>query len=344
LRSSIDEVFAEQQLEAPRLLHILNGDSVRATIENSGIPGTFCVWADALHDGPVPATKSVEELRAVRAAFWARKDWRPGQEDPASRLKGWDEGLASFNNYDEALIWLEHDLFDQLLLIHHLDFLSRRRNGNRKLSLICIGEYPGLDRFIGLGQLNAEQLASLLGTRQTITDAQLALGRAAWEAFRSPDPIGLQQIVRRDTSALPFLEAALVRFLEEYPSKPNGLPRTERQILTVLEDGPRSPVELFRAMYALEEAVYMGDLTFWLRVKDLAIGEAPLVELDVAERGDFLPSGQVQITDAGRRVLDGRQDWISLNGIDRWLGGVYLHGRQVPWRWDESARSLVVEA
>jgi hypothetical protein len=29
-----------------------------------------------------------------------------------------------------------------------------------------------------------------------------------------------------------------------------------------------------------------------------------------------------------------------LNGIDRWLGGVHLHGHKVEWRWDAAAGLL----
>ncbi len=37
----------------------------------------------------------------------------------------------------------------------------RQNLGRVKLSLICVGRYPGLDHFVGLGQLTAHQLASL---------------------------------------------------------------------------------------------------------------------------------------------------------------------------------------
>src|SRR5207302_9253508 len=122
------------------------------------------------------------------------------------------------------------------------------------------------------GQLNEDQLASLLGTRQRVTSQQLELGRNAWRAFTSPDPAELEQLAHDNTSVLPFLAGALRRFLEEYPATRNGLPRTERQILTVLAAGPKSPANLFLAMYPLEERVFMGDGTFWDRLKRLVAG------------------------------------------------------------------------
>ncbi len=42
-------------------------------------------------------------------------------------------------------------------------------------------------------------------------------------------------------------------------------------------------------------------------------------------------------TAAGRDVLAGRTTW---HGPDRWIGGVHLEGRTIPWRWDRRAGRL----
>jgi hypothetical protein len=48
----------------------------------------------------------------------------------------------------------------------------------------------------------------------------------------------------------------------------------------------------------------------------------------------------VALTDTGRDVLDGRSDLVAANGIDRWVGGVHLHGHEVPWRYDEGREAV----
>jgi len=73
----------------------------------------------------------------------------------------------------------------------------------------------------------------------------------------------------------------------------------------------------------------------------LAAGPHPLVDVDAPPlREGFPHEGTVRLTDTGRAVLDGRADWIRLNGIDRWLGGVHLHGADAQWRWDAEAGRL----
>ena len=39
-------------------------------------------------------------------------------------------------------------------------------------------------------------------------------------------------------------------------------------------------------------------------------------------------------------VLEGSDDHVALNGVDRWIGGVHLTGRTMPWRWDEGTESI----
>src|SRR5205085_7136617 len=94
---SAEEVFQEQTKDSPRLLHILNGDSVRMTLEKSDVPGTLGVWADALHEGPVPADLSPEQFREVHARFWAAQECGETRETAMDMHRRWDKSLASFS-------------------------------------------------------------------------------------------------------------------------------------------------------------------------------------------------------------------------------------------------------
>ena len=66
----------------------------------------------------------------------------------------------------------------------------------------------------------------------------------------------------------------------------------------------------------------------------------PLVEAEPAG-APVDRHARLRLCDAGREVLRGRADHVSLNGVDRWIGGVHLTGRAVPWRWDDGIESIV---
>ena len=174
-------------------------------------------------------------------------------------------------------------------------------------------------------------LDALFGRRHTVTVSELQLARSAWQAFRAPDPSGIEELLRGDTAALPFLAGALLRHLQQFPWVENGLSRTERQILELVDAGDRDLASLFAGDREREERIFMGDATFARYVSGLRECRHPLV---VNEIGEFA------LTRAGRDVYASRADHIRLNGINRWLGGVHLSGAEALWRWDERRRRL----
>jgi hypothetical protein len=316
-------------------LHITDGESVAGTLRESGVSGwvsgEVAIYGDLLYEGPAPGGLSVEAWREIRAQFMA-EDGRSTLEDARRYLKTCDEALESFFRHDEVVLWLDHRLSDQLILIKALDWFSCQNRGDVRLSLISIGQYLGMDRFVGLGQLTAEQLASLADTRLPVTDAHFRIAQAAWAAFTSPDPTAIERFIETNTSALPFLVPALRRHLVQFPSLVGGLSRTERQALSVLSDRGSLPARrLFSAVQHLEEQIFMGDGSFYRILRALALARHPLIQM----------ADEVTITEAGRNVVEGRADHIELNGIDRWLGGVHLSGDHSRWRWDRLSTKLV---
>ena len=102
----------------------------------------------------------------------------------------------------------------------------------------------------------------------------------------------------------------------------------------------------------------MGDVSLWTFINELVTCRVPMLNASGPESlaallAKFDPEAYVQpspkklrqwditITDAGKDVLAGKKDWIQLNGIDRWLGGVHLKGSEAQWRWDEEREVLV---
>lgn len=325
-------------------LHIANGTSTTTLIERAGIPGDCSIWADALHDGPVPGGLSNEELREVRAKYFAHllgEDWR-GWYDEVTR---WDDAVQRVAEYDEVVLWFEHDLFDQLNLIQLLDRLDTvRRHAPARISLVCIDRFPGRLRFRGLGELTPSELATLPALRQPVTDGQFNLAGRSWRAFTDADPRAVEALLEADTSDLPFLANAFHRYLDEFPDSVTGLSRTENRVLEI--GWAMTPLErAFAAMHEGENAFFIGDLSFLGVVRELAATDPPLLQLfnlpaDVLDLPLAMASTRFQTTNVGRAVVEGRQDRVPTTGIDTWRGGVHLAGRDTVWRWDRATGRL----
>jgi hypothetical protein len=333
------EVELEPAAARTRTLHLTNGDSVAVSLRESTLGGEVSLSADVLHEGPAPAGLSAERWRKVRARYLAESGYQ-GYDECLRNLADWDRRIDESANYDEVVLWFEHDLFDQLNLIRLLALLSEQPLAGTRLRLVCIGEYPGIEPFHGLGQLSAEQLAALYEEREPVSKAQIALAREAWLAFCSSDPSGVEALLERETGTLPFLEGALRRHLEEFPSTTDGLSRTERQALSALAEDALSFGQLFPKVQKMEERVFQGDDSFLRVLRHLASGPHPLVKIEPSPSGST-HSQTVSLARTGRQVLAGEADWVHVAGIDRWLGGVHLQGRESPWRWHPQRRRLV---
>ncbi len=327
----------------PRFLHVANGSSTTTRIQQGGVPGVTSVWADVLHEGPVPAGLSDQQLLEVRARHLAGSD--STEYVPAvAELTRWRAAIDDQDAYDELILWYEHDLFDQLNLIQVLSRIAQARPSATLVSLICIGAFPGREKFKGLGELAPQEVASLLDIRRPVTDRQFALATSAWAAFRATTPQALEALISSDTSALEFLGAALRRHLEEFPWTIDGLSRTERRLMELAQPGAVDLWTAFPRMHDPESAFYIADLSYWTIVEALASASPPLVTVDiVASVPHQLPRGTVSLTETGEAVLRGQDDRVSRCGVDRWLGGVHLEGRGPLWRWD-AAQDRVVNA
>jgi hypothetical protein len=336
----MQDVLKEQKGRPRTMLHITDGESVAGTLRQSTVPGEVLIFGDLMYEGPAPAGLSDAEWWDRRARFLSESG-DLSRAEAHRAVRAFEDSLNAIPDYDETVLWMDHRLSDQLILIMLLERFYRLHRGRSGLSLICVGHYPGMENFVGLGQLTGEQLASLADTRSPVSETEFALASVAWNAFTSPVPSDVELVLARDTSALPFLAPALRRHLEQFPSVENGLSRTERQALSVLRDrGPLPALQLFFAVQKMEDPLFMGDLSFFAILKELASARFPLIRME-SHAGNLVSGSSIAtLTEVGSSVLDLQDDHVKLNGIERWLGGVHLTGTDAVWRWDSASKSM----
>jgi hypothetical protein len=327
------------------MLHIHDGESSARTSRESTIAGRHFGWREALISGPAPADVSPQQWRQIRAQHLSDY-YGVDRQKAAEDLLRQEEVLASFAEYEEVVLWFEHDLFCQANLLYLLDWFAGRDLGKTRLSMICIGEFPGIENFRGLGQLNAEQMASIFSTRHEVSAAETNLATRAWQAYRSADPTAIEELIETDTSVMPFLKRALQLHLARFPFVRNGLGRIENIGLQLILGGSHTFTRLFAA-FGDEEPVYgLGDFQFWLALNQMTHARKPLLTVKNGGGPEHeLSSEEIrnscfEITETGVAVLQSEADFVALNGIDLWLGGVHLSEDNL-WRWDDQTGRIV---
>jgi hypothetical protein len=316
-------------------LHVRCGDDIKGKLAEAGFAGAYLSFADPAWLGPPPAFNAWVAGRAALIAErtgGARAKVREELGESHWRL------ARAPQQYERIVLWFEHDLYDQSALARILAGLALRK-ALPKVELIAIDRFPGVKRFLGLGQLSAAQLASLWSRRKAVTRRQLGAGSKVWAALCAATPEPLVEIVADGMTDLPLMKAALQRQLQELPWTTDGLSLTEREALRALAKGPLAASEVFAiAQQKREPQPFMGDLFFFAVLRDLLDSPRPPIAVTPATRRAVWPRRVLRLTPVGRAVLDGKLDWQTQFPLERWVGGIAISHRDPPWRWNPKTR------
>ena len=256
-------------------LHITSGDIAGESLVKSGLSGEVFVWHDILYDGLREPGWPDEKTLNARARFLEEAtsgglDRRSIQETLQNQYRK----LAKAAVKQHIVLWFDACLFDQSMLAHILTCLLHR--GGREVELLCIDAFPGIDPFHGLGQMRPDQLASVYGNRLPVTDTQFRFALQVDEAFAAQDADILTKLSQAIDAPLPWVPAAIARWLQERPDPVTGLGRLEELALAAIRTGCETPGKIFKSVAAADTPPqFWGDTTLWAK-----INEPPLVSID----------------------------------------------------------------
>lgn len=318
-------------------LIITNGDSAADLLKEAGIGDTVLPWRDILHEGPVPDADD-DLFGVIRAKFLADGHFN----NEADIQRDFKERLNIIRNhadYDRIELWFEHDLYDQLQILQILDMLSRFGRINN----VFIIQAPTY-----LGMQSAENIGRFKELCLPVLDRMFGFAAKTWKAYVSGGPEAINELRQEPIPGFPFLEIALLRILQELPGT-DGLSRTERQIIYSLDRGVSRPGMLFAQVLNMEEAAFLGDLSFFRILSGLQYCTRPVLSglpqkfntkifSDGNQRKEFITS-PLSLTDFGKNILTKQEDFLSENGIHRWWGGTELTTAS-HWRWDDEGEQL----
>ena len=295
------------------ILHVLDGRAATGALTEAGYPpDSLLAWDDVLHEGPCPAGTPAE-TRRIRAAYLARAFNRDATPILAE-LEARDATLLAPR--DEIVLWICRDVHD---LVHSWQQIALLGNSRAGLTAVFSPEpFP---------HLPAEKLRALAESRRPLTPEERTLLKRAWLAFTEPDPIELAHLASEPTD-FPFFNELTTRLCDEFPDEMTGLSRAQRQALEAIQSGATTPLAAFRHVAGSGDPLHMGDLSFWNLLDALARAKPPLItpvtgdwlSFNEPHGSTFLAQG-LEVTEAGREVLEGHRDWLPDQLGERWIGG-----------------------
>lgn len=324
----------------PKYLHIVNGDAFGDKLRASGIDGDILVWRESLYEGPIGILMSDSVLLSIRASYMNSRHGIPEETFKSFTLQQEIALDKLAEDTEEVILWFEHDLFDQLMLCYLLSRLYTLPDRSFQLSLLSINQFPDIDLFYGLGQLTEDQINRLHYKWLPVSEDQLLVACKVWTAYSASEPQPMADLLEEDLSVLPFLKKALQVNIERYPSVENGLTAIQQLILDLLGEEEMSILSAFKQVSERAIGYGLGDLQFWGIMDSVLRCDYPLIRLTGGNKllkyGEALSpqyeNWRVSRTEMGKLVHACKQDHLSLNGINDWIGGVHLLGKKDVWR------------
>jgi uncharacterized protein DUF1835 len=229
-------------------------------------------------------------------------------------------------NVDSITVWAGTGLAEQLLLVWIPQFLRLLDVDPEKLRIIQFSTVANnLPEIQSIGILNPNRLKDHPPAKPLDKDS-LALLDTAWAAVTANEPWSLVEFLTDDASSLPFLKRSLRWLLYRFPDVESGLSALQMQLLAMVEE--RGPEAARVIGYTMSRTIdwldWVGDaqLFAWLKRLGAPSLKYPLVSLIGNPLN--MREMEVRITDIGKRVLAQEHNFVVLNGIDEWVGGMHL--------------------
>ena len=324
-------------------IHIIHGDSAAGCLEQAlrPAPGDILVAYDDLSCGPLPRLDPLDSWRRVRKEYW--RSIIPGLTDASFEQLARDLLTNTFvlRDAESIVLWVGTGLADQLLLAWTVGLVQLFEIDPSKFCVIQFVREPlrGLEVW-SLGLLNPDQVRGHPPPAPLRADALIEL-EEVWAAVTASEPASLLSFLSRTAISLPFLQPALNKLLTRFPHAHSGVNRWEHELLKYTRDlGPRASRIIGYTMGDNFGPDLIGDAYLFSRLRRLADTSHAHPLLSLSGDRATLRGTEVRLTDAGHEVLAGRANFVALNGIDDWVGGVHLDstlGRV----WFHSGDSLI---
>jgi len=162
--------------------------------------------------------------------------------------------------------------------------------------------------------------------------AGLSILDEAWAAVTAPDPSSLVTLLAVNLEHPSIMQRSLRWLMYRFPDVETGLGIWEMELLRqVVEKGPTAiKVIGFTMIRSIDWLDLVGTPYLFGLLRKLADPELRQPLLSLTGNIANMMETDLHITSVGKSVLAGEANFVELNGIDDWVGGIHLdssHGQ-----------------
>lgn len=318
------------------MLHVVHGVDAGSNLADAlgAAPSEIAASLDSMDCGPLPAVLEIDDWCTIRADFWARVYERSVRRGPRAKVarrfkREMLEWMGRLADAAQITLWVGTDIGEQLLLAWMPSLLP---SIGKDPSMLCVVEFDQLEqarRTVRLSGLTIDRIRAHPPARP-LQEPERAVLNDAWNALTSSDPDDFRQFFRRSTATTRALDRTMRTLLSHYPDVVSGLNWYDTQLLAATQacQGDLAQVVAHTLDTVRNTASHTaGDV--WLCWRLLRLGEPtiPLPAVTIEHDASSFWRSAVRLTAAGERILEGGTNFVVLNGLDDWVGGVHLDSR-----------------
>ncbi|OOQ60461.1 hypothetical protein [Mucilaginibacter pedocola] len=241
-------------------LHILNGDATLPGFTDAGLDGDIMIWREVLSEGPL-------KQNIASAEFWQlRSGWisRTYGETPDGYHHNMIVPLEKLSEpYEEINLWFEFDLHCQVNLLGAMMLLNQQTNLSApQVYLISPAEYPDKPDFMGMGELNGEEMDYLFDNiRVHLSEYDFVLAAEAWQLYVEGDAAKLKTWLAETTfwGNMHNLKPALEAHVKRLEVDSDGLNYIHQILLHIYQSGNHTKSTIYPQFWKTEKIYGMGD-------------------------------------------------------------------------------------
>jgi hypothetical protein len=242
-------------------LHILNGDAMLKSFEQTGIEGEIMIWREVLSEGPL-------EENIASGSFWRKRSaWisQSFDETPDDYDENVIKQLSKLSEpYHEFNLWFEFDLHCQVNMLGVILMLSKQTDLSAPaIYLISPDSYPGINNFSGMGELDESQLEYLYDNiRVQLGEPDFVIAAEAWKYYTNNNAAELNNWLNETHywGNLHHLKKALQAHVKRMELNEAGLNYIEQKLLDIYNSGIKDKAGIFTAFWQTEKIYGMGDM------------------------------------------------------------------------------------
>lgn len=322
-------------MKQSRVVHITSGlvasDTLRQALRLE--INEVLAFGDTLDGGPIINFDAPELWSKVRNNYLKKVDCGSDPTTPFMTLPSCPETAPDIlRQADKIYFWVARAVYEQLLLPWVIKILPYYGVGLEKLFAVEAYEpFESKSRSIylmGVGVLKPDQLQRFFQPRfiRHLTADDIKELTFAWNAITAPSPEQLTMYCKVGHRQFPWLQQSLRRFMCRYPDMRSGLSHFDMLLLRESKTTQLKAARIIAGAMAnsFDDYDSVGDITLFYRLKKLGDKNLPYPALQIFGIAENMRATEAIITVMGTKFMSGDENFVKLNGIDDWVGGVHL--------------------